>query len=99
MNEKVKIKIQELRDAIKEAGGSVMLIGELPAEKGGETLAILQGREFGLAMSAARIMTRDEGKPVHNIFQIAMAAQEIVKRVSPGKDDHVEVTEKKEPEE
>lgn len=97
MENKTK-KIEEaanaLSDVVKEAGGCLMVIGQVPVEGGTEIIAKLRGKHQDIVVAGAHVLVQENAAPFREIFKNAMTIREILRLTGRDKADFEQITER-----
>lgn len=89
---KVVDSANALSDAVKEAGGCLMVIAQVPA-KDGEILATLYGKVSDITEASARMLVQESAAPFRMIFKNAQTIKAIMELTGKAQADEVEITE------
>jgi hypothetical protein len=89
---KVVDSANALSDAVKEAGGCLMVIAQVPA-KDGEKVATLYGKVSDITEASARMLVQESATPFRMIFKNAQTIKAIMELTGKTQADEVEITE------
>ncbi|WP_295343131.1 hypothetical protein [uncultured Prevotella sp.] len=94
---KVADSANALSDAVKEAGGCLMVIAKVPAKDGekvaDEILATLYGKVSDITEASARMLVQESAAPFRMIFKNAQTIKAIMELTGKTQADEVEITE------
>lgn len=91
--EKVAAKIEELIEVVKEANGSVMVIGHIDTDKKDENcvLSHVSGFTMGLIEAVAHLLIKHGEKPMSSIIKKGLAFANLYKVMDAGSADVTEI--------
>lgn len=94
---KVVDSANALSDAVKEAGGWLMVIAQVPAKDGekvaDEILATLYGKVSDITEASARMLVQESAAPFRMIFKNVQTIKAIMELTGKTQADEVEITE------
>lgn len=94
---KVVDSANALSDAVKQAGGCLMVIAQVPAKDGekvaDEILATLCGKVSDITEASARMLVQESAAPFRMIFKNAQTIKAIMELTGKTQADKVEITE------